>query len=284
MSSTRATWLPAPQTADLAIVLVDARQGSAAPRRAATRSSPQPARHPKHLVLAVNKIDLVELRRGHVRLASSPSTAPLPSESRLRASMVPIPDVGTLRGDNVTSHPPSAQIALVPPARRWCSISRAVAGRDAVAHRPATPLPGAVCEPAQPRFPRLRRHQFVQRLGAGWRRGSRVAKSRKPAKVSAHRRAWAATSQLRSRARPITHRARSTRSRYLAWRRAGTPAETHGRRWRTSSQANLARVDRPKQPCCPDAPMSCAPRRAPGRTATDHRPEISAPTSTTLEA
>ena len=61
-SSTRATWRRARQTADVAILLVDARHGV----RPQSRRHAQIARllGIKHYVLAVNKMDLVDFDRG----------------------------------------------------------------------------------------------------------------------------------------------------------------------------------------------------------------------------
>ena len=65
MSSTPATWRPAPPMRELAVILIDARKGVLTQTR----------RHSficsllgiRHVVLAVNKIDLVDYRQGRVR-------------------------------------------------------------------------------------------------------------------------------------------------------------------------------------------------------------------------
>ena len=138
-------------TADLAVILIDARKGVLTQTR----------RHSylvsllgiRRVVLAINKMDLVDYSQRGVRA----HRARLPRVRR-RASassdVTCIPDVGGPRRQRRRRR--SADDALVRRARRCCEHLENVAGR----RRPrgeAVPPAGAVGEPADRRLPRLRR-------------------------------------------------------------------------------------------------------------------------------
>ncbi len=100
-------------TANLAIILIDARNGVL----------PQSRRHAfiaallgiPHIVVAVNKMDLVEFRRGGFTIPSAPSSAPSPPRSTPARS--PLSRSAPCMGDNVVTR---SRIALVRRAQR-CS-------------------------------------------------------------------------------------------------------------------------------------------------------------------
>ena len=99
-------------TADLAVILIDARKGVLTQTR----------RHSylvsllgiRHVVLAVNKMDLVDYVAATSSTRSSPTTATSPRRSAC-TDIVAIP-LSALKGDNITA--PSDAHALVPRARR----------------------------------------------------------------------------------------------------------------------------------------------------------------------
>ena len=107
----------------------------------------------RHVVLAVNKIDLVGFDQRRLRRASSRTSRPSPTALGF-ATIVADPDLGALRRQchrrGQRAH------ALVSRARRCSSISRP--SRSTTIARPALPLPGAMGQPAESRFPRLCRH------------------------------------------------------------------------------------------------------------------------------
>ena len=137
-------------TADLAVLLVDARKGVLTQtRRHAIIVSLLGIRH---VVLAVNKMDLVGFDAGAFD-AIDADFAGFAANARLRARHA-IP-MSARFGDNVTRA-----------ERRACPGTRADAARasrDASTSTTsrsgaAVPLAGAMGQPAEPRFPRLCRH------------------------------------------------------------------------------------------------------------------------------
>ena len=149
-------------TADVAILLVDARNGV----RAQSRRHAQIARllGINDYVLAVNKMDLVDFDRDVFEDISDEFEKILPG-----ANVHPIP-ISALHGDNVITRsertPWFDGMALL-------EFLETVAGRSQRG-RQAVPLPGAARAPAQPRLPRLRRPDCV-RLGPPRRRRDGVA-------------------------------------------------------------------------------------------------------------
>ena len=150
--------------ADLAIVLVDARKGLLT----------QTHRHSiiasllgvRHIVLAVNKIDLVGLRREDLSRHRRRLSASSPSRSASAPSFA-IP-LSARYGDNVSSR--SAAHALV---RGRASPRHARAGRGRGGPpRGALPPSGPVDQPSASRLPRRRRHdrQRADRKGRRDRR------------------------------------------------------------------------------------------------------------------
>ena len=131
-------------TADLAVLLVDARKGVLTQTR----------RHAyivsllgiRHVVLAVNKIDLVGLRPGGLRRASSPSYRVFAADLGFTSDRAD--PVSARYGDNVTA--PLGAHALVRRARRCWSYLE-TRRRRAGPPPPAVPLPGAVGQPARTR-------------------------------------------------------------------------------------------------------------------------------------
>ena len=90
-------------TADLALVLIDARKGvlEQSRRHAVIASLLQV----KHLVLCVNKMDLVEYSPGAGSTRSAPSSPSSPSKLDIDdLTFIPI---SALHGDNITSHSPN---------------------------------------------------------------------------------------------------------------------------------------------------------------------------------
>ena len=155
-------------TADLGLVLVDARQGlTEQSRRHAVILS---LLRVPHLVLAVNKMDLVDydqatFDRIHKEFSSFATKLSIPD-----LTVIPI---SALKGDNVVNrseHMPwyAGLEPDAPPRERACGL-RPRPGRH--------PLPGAVRRPPQvrrlPRLPRLRRPGRRRRAQAG-RRGRRT--------------------------------------------------------------------------------------------------------------
>ena len=177
-------------TADLAVILIDARKGVLTQTR----------RHSylvsllgiRHVVLAINKMDLVDYSQ---RDRSTTHRRRVP---RLRQADRPArhrrdPDVGAARATTSSRrsehmpwyHGPDADGATWRPSR----------SRTALQHA-AVPPAGAVGEPAQPRFPRLRRHDR-ERHGARRATEVRVLPSGRESRV-----ARIVTHGRRPRARP----------------------------------------------------------------------------------
>ena len=151
-------------TADLAVVLVDARQGVLAQTR--RHSIIASLLGIRHVVLAVNKIDLVGFDQAVFERIVADYAA-FAAEPRLRLDHAD-PDVGALWRQR---HQALGQDRAGMRARRCSSIWRRSSSTTRSA-RTAVPLPGAVCEPAQSRLPRLCRHRRL-RLGRAGRRGRR---------------------------------------------------------------------------------------------------------------
>ena len=153
-------------TADLAVVLVDARKGLL----------PQTRRHSyivsllgiRHVLLAVNKMDLVgydlavfdEIVAGYRELAAQLGIA--------NVQAIPL---SALQGDNLMQRSPNDAVVRRP---ERCSSTWRTVDVDAQRRRRRLPPAGAMGQPAQPGFPRLRRHGRRGR-GAAGRRGRRAA-------------------------------------------------------------------------------------------------------------
>ena len=144
-------------TADLAIILIDARNGVL----------PQSRRHAfiahllgiPHFVVAVNKMDLVGLRRGGVPARSERLHARSGQIGEVNAWFVPI---SALKGDNVV-HPSAAM--------PWFDGPNLLEHLETVdvasSTRRALPFAGPVCDPARSGFPRLCRADFRRNDTAG---------------------------------------------------------------------------------------------------------------------
>ena len=157
-------------TADLALVLVDARKGILEQsRRHAFIAS---LLRVPHLVLCVNKMDLVDYDQDVFNAIKDEFHA---FAAKLDIADLVVHPVSALDGDNVVE--PLAEHALVRRAARCCTTSRRCTSRsDRNLHRP--PVPGAVRDPAPerraPRLPGLRGHGGRRRAQAG-RRGDGAA-------------------------------------------------------------------------------------------------------------
>ena len=191
-SNTPATWRPAPRPADLAVLLVDARKGSL----------PQTRRHAcicsllgiRHLVLAVNKMDLVDFdERRFDEIAAG--------FRRLRAGLGDALGAARSRSRRATATmSPSSRTACrgtrADPARSICETVE-VGGR---ADAPAVPFSGAMGQP--PDTP----------ISAASPAPSRPARSRRATRSWSPARAASSTGQgdrdLRRRARPRRRRRR----------------------------------------------------------------------------
>ena len=129
--------------ADLAVLLVDARKGLLDADRAGMPPSCS-LLGIRHVVLAVNKIDLVELRRGGVRrhrggFTASPSRSASFHRGRSR--------LGARCGDNV-----AARTTRCPGTRGPTLLEHLETVETTRAAEAPLPLPGAVGEPARPDF------------------------------------------------------------------------------------------------------------------------------------
>ena len=160
-------------TADLAVILVDARKGVLTQTR----------RHSyivsllgiRHVVLAVNKMDLVGTLDERFRriVADYRRFAPASGSTDVTA----IPTVGARRRQRRRA---PRQHALVrrPDAARLSGDRR---GRRDRGGRAAVPLAGAVGEPPEPRLPRLRRHRRERQRPPGRPRSRTAARARETA-------------------------------------------------------------------------------------------------------
>ena len=162
-------------TADVAVVLVDARQGVLAQTR--RHSIIASLLGIRHVVLAVNKIDLVGFDQARVRARSSPTIARSPRSLGFAVDHAD-PDVGALRRQRHAGGPTNMPWYAGPTLLEHLETIDV----DDDAQDAAVPLPGAVCEPAEPRLPRLCRHGRVG-LGRGRATRSSVAKSGKASRV-----------------------------------------------------------------------------------------------------
>ncbi len=152
-SNTPATWRLAPRTADLAILLVDARKGVLAQtRRHAAIVSLLGIRH---VVLAVNKIDLVDYRPGRFR-QDRRRVQSLRRPARFRE---PCSRSRSRRG-SATTYRTRARSTPWYRGPALIDYLETVDGRGGF-ERPAVPHAGAVGQPAASRFPRLCRHDRV---------------------------------------------------------------------------------------------------------------------------
>ena len=161
-------------TADVAVVLIDARQGVLVQTR--RHSIIASLLGIRHVVLAVNKIDLVGFEQATFERIVAAYTA-FAARPRLRLDH-PDPDVGALWRQ--------CHQAL---GRRcgWYAGPTLLEHLETIVvddHRPRTavPLPGAVCEPSESRLPRLCRHRSPRARSA---QGDEVvvAKSGKASRV-----------------------------------------------------------------------------------------------------
>ena len=178
-------------TADLAIVLVDARQGVLR-ADAAPFDHRLAARHPPHRAGGQqDRPRRISTRR--CSTGSSPTMRDFAEDLGFAIDRAD-PDVGALRRQ---CHAALGQDRPGMPGRRWSSISRR--SWSTMPPSKAVPLSGAVCEPPEPRFPRLCRHGRL-RLGRAGRRGRRrqVRQGRRASSASSPR---AATCRAPSPAR-----------------------------------------------------------------------------------
>jgi bifunctional enzyme CysN/CysC len=152
-------------TADLAVILIDARKGVLTQTR----------RHSfivsllgiRHVVVAMNKMDLVEnSQETYDRIVADyhQFAAPLGF-----GEIVCIP-MSALKGDNIVTRSPAHALVHGPGADGTPRAGRRGGSRG----RRAVPAAGAVGEPAELRFPRLLRHGF-QRAGQRRRPAARAA-------------------------------------------------------------------------------------------------------------
>ena len=162
-------------TADLAIVLVDARHGVVEQTR--RHSLLVSLLGVPHLVICVNKMDLVDYDPGALRRDPRPSSPSSPA--RLDLHDVTFIPISALDGDNVVDR--SANMA-------WYEGTDAAAPpRDGVRRERQQPdrraLPGAVRDPPAdrraPRLPRLRRPGRGRRAAPGRRRGRAALRVRR---------------------------------------------------------------------------------------------------------
>ena len=139
--------------AELAVILIDARKGVLVQTR----------RHSlicsllgiRHVVLAVNKIDLVDYRQDAFDRIVGDYSSFAPSSGF--ASVVPIP-ISARYGDNVIARSGSTPWYRGPTLLEHLETVD-IASDDLVK---AVPFSGAMGEPAQPRFPRLRRDRCLR--------------------------------------------------------------------------------------------------------------------------
>ena len=197
--------------ADLAILLVDARKGLLTQTR----------RHSiivsllgiRHVVLAVNKIDLVDYDERIFRDivdAFRKFAEPLGFRSLFAIPM------SARFGDNVSSVSPSARPGIR--AAISCSISKPSRSRRTA--RRAVPPAGAMGQPAASRFPRLRRHDRERARCARRRRSSSPVPGEQTT-VKSHPRRRRGARKRRSGRRGDADARR--RGRHRARRRAGAP-------------------------------------------------------------
>ena len=159
MSNIPATWRRARRPPDLAIILIDARKGVLTQTR----------RHSficsllgiRHVVLAINKIDLVGLRSGGLRAHRQRLSGIRGARSAsLRSRPIPM---SARYGDNVvqrSEHMPWYHGPTLLDHLETVDV-------ESAARSQAVPLPGAVGQPPQSRFPRLLRHRRVGDVAPG---------------------------------------------------------------------------------------------------------------------
>ena len=228
-------------TADLAVVLVDARQGIL--RQTRRHSIIASLLGIRHIALAVNKFDLVGFDRARFR-ADRRRVSGFCVRSRLCDDRAD-PDVGALWRQR---HPAVERNAVVFGPTLLDHLEN-VSIDDAAADT-AVPLPHSVREPAQPRFPRLCRDRSV-RLG---RKGDAVvvAKSGKLSRVK--RIVTAGWRPVACGRRPGGHACAGGRDRGVA-RRHARRRPTRGRRWPTSLRPTSSGSTRSR--CCLAGPIFC---------------------------
>ena len=147
-------------TADLALDPRRRPQGHASSRPGATPSSPRCCRS-RHLVLCVNKMDLVDYDQERLRARSTTSSPSSPASSTF-ADLTFIP-ISALHGDNVVEHSPNmpwygGPVAAAPPRGRLHRLGPQPDRR---------PVPGAVRHPAACR---TSYHDYRGYAGTGGRR------------------------------------------------------------------------------------------------------------------
>ena len=203
-SSTRATWPPAPRP-PTSPSSWSTRATACCRSRAATPTSPSLLGIP-HIVVAVNKMDLVDFRQDVFDAIRDGILAPSPRSWRCRATCTSSRSA-RCDGDNVVEPQPAhALVRRAEPA--GASGDRAHRARP---QPDRLPLPGAVRDPAQSGFPRLRRARSPP---ASIRRGDAVmalpSRPHQPREIHRHLRRRAAT-------------------------RRSPPHVGHGLRWKTRS-------------------------------------------------
>ena len=230
-------------TADLAVILVDARKGVLTQTR----------RHSylvsllgiRHVVLAVNKMDLVGLRARALRARSTPTTARSPRSIGLRPTSRAIP-VSALRGDNVVDAQRAHAAGTT--GRRCSSTSRRVEVDDGVA---AAPFRMPVQWVNRPNLD-FRGFAGHDRRRRGRARATRVARRCRRAATARVARIVTADGDLdRGRRRPVGHADARRRDRRQPRRRARR-APTRRPRSPTSSRRRSSGWTRSR--CCRAAP------------------------------
>ena len=192
-SSTRATWRPAPRPATSPSSSIDARHGVVRRRRAALASSRR-CSGIRHVVVAINKMDLVDYSRGGLRADQGATTRDFAAELDLRdVHFIPM---SALKGDNVVE--PSAAHAVVRRRARCCTTSRRSTSRR---DRNLTDFrfPVQYVIRPEPRLPRLRRHGRVGHRPQGRRGDGAAVGQAEPREVDRHVRRRAARRRSRRR-------------------------------------------------------------------------------------
>ena len=231
-------------TSDLAIVLIDARQGVL--RQTRRHSIIASLLGIRHIVLAINKIDLVGFdAEVFERIVADYSTF---ARGLGFASVTPMP-ISARYGDNVSQRSDNTP---------WYGGPTLLEHLETVdvegdAGRSAVPVPGAVCQPPEPRFPRLRRHHRVRhdrRRRRGRGREVRPEVARAPHRDGRRR------SDARRR-RAGGHAAAGGRGRGIARQHAGRARSRVPTSPTSSPRRSSGSTSRR---CCRAVPTSCAPR------------------------
>ncbi len=163
-------------TADLAIILIDARKGIL----------PQTRRHSfivsmlgvRDVALAINKMDLVDYSEARFNEIVA-AYREMARDLNFR-SIAPLPISALAR----RQHRLAVRAHALVPGRAAADLSRKCRDRRRGAERGGVPLPGAMGQPPEPRFPRLFR-LGRQRRGRGWATKSPRSRRGAPAASSA---------------------------------------------------------------------------------------------------